>query len=84
MFSRRSLLPSGVLPGNAATLPVYKGLAQDCGNPQKIWTLVKYFKTVMIVELGIDLTRVVMETMTNNGYVVRFTDICGLDQYHIG
>lgn len=58
-------------------------LAQDCGNPQKIWTLVQYFKTVMTVEKGIHFTRVVMETMTNDGYVVRFTDIRGLDQYHI-
>lgn len=48
-------------------------LAQDRGNPQKIWMLVKYFKTVMIVEWGIHFTRVVMETMTNDGYIVCFT-----------
>lgn len=63
MFSGRSLLPSGVLPGNAATLPVYKrsDLHKIAVTHKKIWTLVKYFKTVMIVEWGIHFTRVVME-----------------------
>lgn len=42
-----------------------------------------YFKPVMTVEKGIHFKSVVMETMRNYGYVVHFTDIRGLDQYHI-